>query len=291
MDGIILIDKPQKFTSRDVVNIVSKSLKIKKVGHMGTLDPIATGVLIIGVGRGTKLTDVLLNEDKEYVAEVTLGIATDTLDTDGKVIDKVKVNKISKDQLINILDTFIGNQQQEVPLYSSIKIKGKKLYEYARKNEEVTLPIRNINIKEIELIGDITYRDDIIKFSIKCLVSKGTYIRSLIRDIGIKLGYPACMSALRRTKQGSFKILECNNIDGEYRILSLREALKDYPMIEVNPSMEVKILNGMKIDKFFSEEKVGILNNKGELIAIYRQDPNNINKVKPFKILKTLDFL
>jgi len=294
MNGILLIDKPSGYTSRDIVNIMCKKLNTKKIGHTGTLDPMATGVLILCIGKGTKVVDILTNEDKEYIAEVTLGLETDTLDIEGNILNEVKVDYISKEKIINVLEIFLGEQTQEVPIYSSIKIKGKKLYEYARRGEEVNLPVRDINIKNIKLIGDIIYMDNNIKFKIKCLVSKGTYIRSLVRDIGGKLGYPACMSSLRRTKQGLFNIDKCysmsdieNNI---YTILSIKDALKRYPNMVVDNMTEKKVLNGMKLNKLFNEEKMLLLNQSDDALAIYVQDNSDIGKVKPLKILKTLDF-
>ena len=151
MDGIIVVNKPKGITSRDVVNNVCKLLNTKKIGHTGTLDPIATGVLVLCVGKATKLVEILTSNDKEYVATVKLGILTDTLDTAGTIIKKKHVN-LDKNELEKVLNSFVGTYNQEVPIYSAIKINGKKLYEYAREKKEVILPKRMVEIKKIELL-------------------------------------------------------------------------------------------------------------------------------------------
>ena len=205
MDGIIVVNKEEGFTSRDMVNKVGKILGTKKIGHTGTLDPMATGVLVMCIGKCTSLVDVITSDYKEYVAGVRLGILTDTLDTTGNVIGKCSVN-YSHDEIVSSLESMVGEYYQEVPKYSAVKINGKKLYEYAREGIDVFLPKRFVNIKSIELVGDIDYHDEFIDFTIKCLVSKGTYIRSLIRDIASKLGCYGVMSSLIRTRQGDFSI-------------------------------------------------------------------------------------
>ena len=180
MDGVLIVNKEKGVTSRDVVNKICKILNTKKVGHTGTLDPIATGVLVVCVGKATKLVEILTSEDKEYIATVKLGVLTDTLDTDGKVLEEKDVF-IKKEDLVRTLNSFVGFYDQEVPIYSAVKINGKKLYEYARSNIKVDLPKRRVEIKKIELLE---FNKDHYKF--KVLVSKGTYIRSLIKDINDK---------------------------------------------------------------------------------------------------------
>ena len=204
MDGIILINKSKGHTSHDVVNKVKHILN-EKVGHIGTLDPNATGLLPILVGRGTKLSQYLINHDKEYEVELKLGIKTDTADEEGKVIEEKEVESsiLERENVQDILEGFIGKQKQVPPMYSAIKVKGKKLYEYARKNIEVTIEPRDIEIYKIVLL-DINKTEKIIKFSVKC--SKGTYIRSLCEDIAKGLGTIGYMKELNRTKVGIFNI-------------------------------------------------------------------------------------
>ncbi len=245
MNGIIIIDKEKNITSRDVVNKVSKILGTKKIGHTGTLDPLATGVLVLCVGRATKLVDLITGYDKEYIAEVCLGTLTDTLDVTGNVL-KEKVTKISKKEIENVLNSFMPGYEQEVPIYSAVKINGKKLYEYARNNEDVILPKRYIKINSIKLISDIVYENDKTYFSFITNVSKGTYIRSLINDIGKKLNTFGTMVELRRIKQGNFKIEDSTPLDN-IKIISLEEILKDYCKVEVDEELYKKISNGVKI--------------------------------------------
>lgn len=280
MNGILIIDKPKNYTSRDIVNIISKKLNTKKVGHTGTLDPIATGVLVICIGKSLKLTEILTSTYKEYIATLKLGIETDTLDITGKIIKKKEAPKINKETIINTLNKFKGNIKQEVPKYSAVKVNGKKLYEYARNNIEVKLPIRNIEIKEIELLK---YNEDEITF--KCLVSKGTYIRSLIRDIGHSLNNYATMTNLRRTKQGNFNIDNACTIkdieNNNYKILNPIKII-NLPKIKADDKLAFKIKNGQVLDKFFNEDKVMIIDKNNNLLAIYKQTNNN--KVKPYKV-------
>ncbi len=285
MNGIILIDKPQGITSRDVVNKISKILGTKKVGHTGTLDPIATGILVLCIGKATKISELITNYDKEYIAEITLGIETDTLDTEGHIIREVKDISVTKEQIVDVLNSFKGKIKQQVPIYSAIKVKGKKLYEYARNNKEVELPTRDIEIYNIELISDVIDN----RFKIKCHVSKGTYIRSLVRDIGLKLGYPACMSSLRRIKQGSFSIDECHTIKdveaNKYKLIQIDKALFNIKTMVVDTELEKKIRDGAIIDKRFEENLVKMINKQGEVIAIYQTYDKDITKAKPYKML------
>lgn len=279
MNGIILVDKPKDFTSRDVVNIVSKKLKTKKIGHTGTLDPLATGLLILTIGKGTKISELITSDIKEYIATFKFGIKTDTLDITGNIIDN-KNKKISKQDLLNTINKFNGTYLQEVPIYSAVKVKGKKLYEYARNKEEVILPKKEVTIYEIDLLN---FEEEI---TIKCLVSKGTYIRSLIRDIGQDLGTYATMTSLIRTKQGNFNLMDSYTIDDinndKYKLIPLEDYFKDYPKIDVDDTLYKKVKNGNKIENIYNiKDLVSIYYNE-KLIAIYKK--NNL-ELKPYKML------
>ena len=203
MNGILIVNKDLGYTSRDVVNIVARELGTRKVGHTGTLDPMASGVLVLCVGNALKLCDMLINHDKEYIAGITLGIETDTLDMEGSVLSTENVD-IEKEKIVDIVNSFKGSYMQEVPKYSAVKVNGRKLYEYARNNIDVKAPSKMVDIFDIEVIDDIIYDAGKIMFKIKTTVSKGTYIRSLVRDIGVKLGVPAVMHSLERVKLGEF---------------------------------------------------------------------------------------
>ena len=207
MQGAIIVNKAPNMTSRDVINILNKKFNTKSIGHTGTLDPIAEGVLVCLIGKYTKLTDILINHDKEYIASFKLGILTDTLDITGKILKEEKVN-LTKEEIQKTILSFKGTYNQEVPIYSAVKINGKKLYEYARNNEEITLPKREVNIYDIELLNI-----DNECLTIKTKVSKGTYIRSLIRDIGLKLNTNATMTKLIRTKLDKFTIEESYTLE------------------------------------------------------------------------------
>lgn len=195
MDGIIVINKPSGYTSHDIVSKIRKKLNIKKVGHTGTLDPLATGVLPILLGNGTKLSKYLINHDKEYIATIKLGVKTDTADIEGTVIEEKKVPLFTEKQIMNALESLKGKQKQIPPMYSAIKVNGKKLYEYARSGESVEVKPRDIEIYNIVLIK---YKDNRIQFKVAC--SKGTYIRSVCEEIAQKLNTVGTMSALERTK-------------------------------------------------------------------------------------------
>ena len=277
---IINVCKEKNMTSRDVVNIISKHLHTKKVGHTGTLDPLATGVLIVCTNHDTKLVDILTSKNKEYIATMRLGIQTDTGDITGNIIKKASY-KVTKDQIIKALNSFLGSSTQTVPIYSAVKINGKKLYEYARNGEEVTLPTREINISSIELLD---YHDDLIKF--KVTVSKGTYIRSLIEDIGKTLQTVATMEDLVRTKQGNYKIEDSYTLEDikndNYKPIPLNIVLKDYHTYNLNATEYFKVKNGSKMLLNIDDKIVTLLyNNKP--IALYRKE-NDIYRV--YKMLE-----
>ena len=273
INGALIINKETNMTSRDVVNLLCKKLNTKTIGHIGTLDPLATGVLVCLIGKYTRLTNILINHDKEYIASFKLGMLTDTLDITGKVLKEEKYN-VDKDKLINILNSFKGNLLQEVPLYSAIKVNGKKLYEYARNNEKVVLPKREITIYDINLIN---IENDIV--TIKTKVSKGTYIRSLIRDIGIKLGTYATMTALKRTKLGNFNIENAYSLEdienGNFKILSL-EDLIDIETVNINDEDYFKIKNGQVLDR--NADKYILFKYNNQEVALYQKYNN---KIKP----------
>ena len=268
MDGILLIDKPKGITSRDVVNEVVKKLHTKKVGHTGTLDPIATGVLVICVGKATKLVNYLTSTEKEYIATVELGTKTDTLDNTGNILEEIE-SKYSKEQIIEVLNSFKGKYEQEVPIYSAVKVNGKKLYEYARNNEEVVLPKREVEIKDVILLNDAKYEKGKTIFKFKCTVSKGTYIRALINDIATRLNTVGIMTDLRRTKQGKFSIQDCINIDSVEldSLIGIIDIL-DCKKVELTNDIEKKVLNGNKLKNIYNVNEV-LFVNKNKAIALY----------------------
>lgn len=249
MDGIIVINKEKEYTSHDVVAKLKKKLNISKVGHTGTLDPNATGVLPILIGKGTKFSKYLINHDKIYEVELELGKKTDTADIEGKVIEEENVDeKYIKENLLQVLESFVGKQEQIPPMYSAIKKNGKKLYEYARAGEKVDIEPRKIEIYKIDLNK---YDKNIITFVVSC--SKGTYIRSLCEDIAEKLNTVGYMKNLKRLQVGKFNIKDAVYIDdidlknvNDY-LITLEEILRGIPCINLDEKKLKLFLNGVQL--------------------------------------------
>ena len=268
MDGIILIDKEKGLTSRDVVNNVIKKIGTKKIGHTGTLDPIATGLLVLCVNEGCKLVELLQGQDKSYIAKVKLGISTDTYDITGNILKENDNYYVDDEKIKQVLNSFLGKYMQEVPIYSAIKVNGKKLYEYARKKEKVILPIREVEIKEIKLLS---LNKDCFSFSVT--VSSGTYIRSLINDISKRMGICMTMEELRRTHIGNFSVYDSCNLS-DIKIIPLDQALF-IKKIEVDNDLYKKISNGVRIKNIYSCDKVLFMKNNIAL-SIYQDNGSGI---------------
>ena len=228
-DGIIIMDKPAGWTSMDVCAKLRGILKTKKVGHAGTLDPMATGVLPVFVGSATKAVSFAENGDKEYIAGLRLGVTTDTQDTSGNVLERREI-AVSRESLEAVLPWFTGEIQQIPPMYSAIKINGQKLYELARKGTEIQRSARNITIFELELLGQTDDGD----WTLRVRCSKGTYVRTLCHDIGQALGCGGCMSALRRTMAAGFTLAESHTLEevqqrGESLLAPTDSLFQQYP--------------------------------------------------------------
>lgn len=286
MNGILLIDKPLNWTSQDVVTKLKRILKIKKIGHAGTLDPLATGLLVVLVGEATKLSNYLLEEDKKYHATVLVGAATLTEDSEGEIIERKTVTRL--DNVDMILESLIGELEQTPPMFSAIKQDGKKLYDLARKGLVVERKTRTVNIYDIKRISDICYYNGEAEFSVLTHVSKGTYIRSLAVEIGSRLNYPAYLKGLRRVSSGKMTIDDCVTIEdvqnGNYKLLSMLEVL-NYPEIVLDEEMHKKIVNGMtvKLDNIDYETVKMSYNN--ELVAIYQKSGQYYKAVRVWNLL------
>ncbi len=280
-NGLLIVDKEKDLTSRDVVNEISKIFKTKKIGHTGTLDPLATGVLVLTIGKATKLNEIITATYKEYQVEAILGMQTDTLDITGNIL-KEENTHFKKEEIINILNTFVGSYNQEVPIYSAVKINGKKLYEYARSKEKIALPKRLVTVKKI-VLDSLKYENNQTIINFTCLVSKGTYIRSLVNDIAIKLNTVGTMKNLRRTKQGNYLITDAYKLadikNNNYKIITIKEALKDYYTVKVDDQLRFKIINGQKINNIYNQEFVLFVDE--DVLALYK---NNENILKPYKM-------
>lgn len=287
MNGILLINKDASCTSRDVVNELTKIFHTKKIGHTGTLDPIATGVLVICIGSATKLVEIISAEEKEYEALVVLGRKTDTLDITGNTIyeedfitdeDKIKIS------LVKMTKTYM----QEVPIYSAVKVNGKKLYEYARSNIKVNLPKKEVIIKSLELIDKPFYQDNKTYFKIRTTVSKGTYIRSLINDIADCLGTYGTMVELKRIRQGEYKIEDCYNLDnvksGNYNLIDVNSIINKFETIKVDDYLENKIKNGCILENRYNSDIIAFIDKNDNLLAIYKSYDKDNLKIKPWKM-------
>ena len=271
----ILVNKKRDMTSFDVVSKISKLFGIKKAGHTGTLDPLAEGLMVILLGKATRLSLDITSKYKEYIAGVYLGYETDTYDITGKT---TKVKEVPKNiDIEKTLSTYNKTYMQEVPIYSAVKVNGKKLYEYARQNLEVSLPKKEVTIKDIKLLTE-----EKNMFTFKATVSKGCYIRSLIRDISISLNTLGTMTSLKRTKIDNLKLKDAYTIDeiekAKFKLLEI-DTLFSYPKIKVNKELLSKIKNGSKLENIYNiEDKVIFIDNKSNVKAIYYND-NNILKV------------
>lgn len=252
LNGVLLLNKPRGMTSHDCVMKVRRLLGTKKVGHTGTLDPDVEGVLPICVGTATKLVPFLTAEMKEYVGEVTVGYSTTTEDASGEIVKRRPVlGDFSRSDIEGILKSMIGTQVQIPPMYSAVKVKGKKLYEYARAGMEVERPKREVTIFQLDLLSDLQYTEGWLKFKFRVCGSKGIFIRTVAVTIGEKLGYPAHMSDLQRVTSGHFKLDDCVTFEqiesGAFKLLTISEALSDFPTVLVDNWVEKLVRNGVKL--------------------------------------------
>ena len=289
MDGIVNVNKPLGITSYDVVYRLRKILNIKKIGHTGTLDPEASGVLPMCVGKGTKMAEYLTAADKQYLAKLQLGAFTDTQDATGEVLESFEVN-VSEEEIRNAVQGFIGEITQIPPMYSAIKIDGKKLYELAREGVTVEREPRQIVIHNIE-IKNIDLENNTVDMLVDC--SKGTYIRTLCNDIGVALGCGGHMSALHRTRSGRFAIETAYTLEqiekmaenGDFEFLTpVSEALPEYEKIVLAERNAYRVRNGIKVTVAGLEdgEIYRIFDEKNEFLALGRQTPERLEIIKSF---------
>ena len=300
MDGIFNIYKEKGFTSHDVVAIVRRTIHMKKVGHTGTLDPDAEGVLPVCVGKATKLSDVIMDGRKSYRAMLRLGITTTTEDASGEVLETKEVD-FNEDKIREVVASFIGKLEQVPPMYSAVKVNGKKLYELAREGKEIERKSRTIEVYDIRIRQFLP--PDRVEIDVDC--SKGTYIRTLCSDIGKALGCGGHMAELLRTRTGAFSLENAIKLDelkalaeqekAEEVLLTMEEALEDFPMVKVSEKSQKFLYNGGKIQERFLTEKPAVLT-EGEIVATYDHENNlvglyEIKKeennyfIKPFKML------
>jgi tRNA pseudouridine55 synthase len=288
MNGILLINKPKDYTSHDVVNVLRKLLHTKKIGHTGTLDPDATGLLVLGINQGTKIMQYLNNDDKEYIAEICIGRTTDTLDNTGEIIEEKVVQSL--ENVDQVLASFVGRYTQTPPMYSAIKYQGKRLYEYARKGIVIDeIPSREIDIQSIERVSEIVYQDDKAYFLYRVHASKGLYVRTLSYDIGRKLGYPSYNHQLHRTKAGNFDVKDSYTLEevkqNKHKLITLSDALVDLQEVALQDDFAHHVQHGMAISlRYFNEPRLSkIVDHNKQLLAIYDKHPTEA-KMKAINI-------
>jgi len=302
MNGILPLWKERGMTSHDCVFKLRKILKTKKVGHTGTLDPAVEGVLPICIGQATRIAEYLTDAGKTYEAVVSIGRATTTEDAEGEVVEENLTHKsISRMQLLEALTQLTGVIEQTPPMYSAVKVNGKRLYEYARKGEVVERPTRKVTIYSLELLDEAEqFEGDEVTFKIRIACSKGTYIRTLAVQIGEKLGYPAHMASLVRTASGTFTKKECVTLqqveeimnEGKINevILPVEYALTNYPFIEIEEYNKKQILNGqvLPIHALLKENDKIVYSNQGKAYAVYIPHPTKEGYMKPEKMFPEL---
>ncbi len=286
MNGILLIDKPPLWTSNDVVSKLKGVLKERRIGHSGTLDPLATGLLAVFAGRATRAVSFAESHDKRYTAALRLGLRTDTQDISGNVISKGQTD-VKDEELDRVLSCFVGEIEQTPPMYSAVRVNGKRLYELARKGIEVERKPRKITVYSIERKGRES--GDIV-LDIKC--SKGTYIRTLCSDIGEMLGCGACMSALRRTEAGMFSVENAYTLDEVIReaeigdvsslLLPTETIFSEYERITVSASAEAKVRNGNPVSFSAPDGTYRVCSQQGEFLALGKCEDGIMKTIKSF---------
>lgn len=288
VNGVVNIYKEKGFTSHDVVAKLRGIFKIKKIGHTGTLDPDAEGVLPVCIGNATKLCELIMEKDKIYVAELILGKQTDTQDISGEILNSSEdYNKLTENEIKEVILSFIGEYDQTPPMYSALKVNGKKLYEYAREGIEIERKKRKVSIYDIEILS---IELPVVKISVHC--SKGTYIRTLCNDIGEKLGVCGCMGQLLRTKSGRFELAESHKLseiedivksgklDEADILIAADNVLSDYDKLFVKKEFEKLLLNGnplpviafkqSEIQSGEDKELFRVYDSEGKFVAVYR---------------------
>lgn len=255
MTGFLNIDKPLGMTSHDVVNRVRRAMGTKQVGHAGTLDPLATGVLIVCVGAATRLSEYVMSETKAYRAVVHLGVETDTYDAEGQVLSTADTSAITREQVDRALDAFRGDIQQIPPMYSAIKQDGRKLYELARKGQTVDVPPRAVTIHSIDILDWRTTESQQLQVTLDISCTAGTYIRSIAHDLGAALGVGAHLAALSRTASGSFRLAQATPLDtlvsSEDKVnylIAPAAALANHPSMRVDAAQIADLVHGRAID-------------------------------------------
>ncbi|WP_342534089.1 tRNA pseudouridine(55) synthase TruB [Lysinibacillus sp. FSL K6-0057] len=303
MNGILPLWKERGMTSHDCVFKLRKILRTKKVGHTGTLDPGVEGVLPICIGQATRIAEYLTDAGKTYEAIISIGRTTTTEDAEGETVEEnLTIKKFSREQLLEVLASLTGVIEQTPPMFSAVKVNGKRLYEYARKGESVERPTRQVTIYDLELLDELAqYEGQEITFPVRIACSKGTYIRTLAVQIGEALGYPAHMKELVRTASGTFTQDNCFTLAQVAElmgaeqvatcILPVEYALADYPYIEITNANEKEIFNGQVLpaDALLNSHDKIVYGINGKAVAVYQAHPTKDGLMKPHKMFPTIE--
>lgn len=303
MNGILPLWKERGMTSHDCVFKLRKILRTKKVGHTGTLDPGVEGVLPICIGQATRIAEYLTDAGKTYEAIISIGRTTTTEDAEGETVEEdLTLKKFSREQLLEVLASLTGVIEQTPPMFSAVKVNGKRLYEYARKGESVERPTRQVTIYNLELLDELAhYEGQEITFPVRIACSKGTYIRTLAVQIGEALGYPAHMKELVRTASGTFTQDNCFTLAQVAElmeteqvascILPVEYALADYPYIEITNANEKEIFNGQVLpaDALLNSHDKIVYGINGKAVAVYQAHPTKDGLMKPHKMFPTIE--
>lgn len=281
MDGIILIDKAKGFTSHDVVAKLRGILRTRKIGHSGTLDPEATGLLVVGVNKGTKIMKFINQDEKIYQATACIGRTTDTLDDDGTIIEEMNIGHIPEN-IAEVVSSFKGEYTFEIPMYSAVKVKGKKLYEYAREGKKPDIDLsKTVTVYDIKMLSEPYIKDGLLFVQYQVHASKGLYVRSLSKDIGAALGFPAYNYELRRIQAGKFHISDAHKLEdlekNSPKVISLADALP-FVKLEVTDSIYADLKHGRKITVSSNEAFLSVVDQENHLLAVYQKESEQIYK-------------
>ena len=283
MDGVLLVNKEEGLSSFDVVRKIKKALNTKKVGHCGTLDPLATGLLVVTVGKALKISRFLESDEKEYIATIKLGERTATLDREGEIIEKKEVSPFTKEDVERVFKSLIGVVKQKPPIYSAVSVNGKRLYEYARENLEVEIKEREIEIKKLELLD---YSSNSLTYKVVC--SKGTYVRVLCETIANKLNNIGYMTYLKRTRIGKLLVEDSYSLsqieNNEYKLIDIESSLTNFVVLVAKDRDLYKACNGNVLD-FYIEGNILVVDESREPIALYEGDKEN-NRLICNRVLK-----
>jgi len=283
MDGVLLVNKKEGLTSFDIVRKIKKALNTKKVGHCGTLDPLAEGLLVVTIGKALKISRFIEADEKEYIATIKLGERTPTLDREGEIIERKEIVPFTKEDINNVFNSLIGTIKQKPPIYSAIQVNGKRLYEYAREKIEIEIKERDIEIRELELLE---YGKDFIKYRVAC--SKGTYVRVLCETIANKLNNIGFMSDLIRTRIGKLTLNNSYSLEdiekGNYKLIDIESSLTNFTILTLKERDLYKAENGNVLD-FYIEGNILVINESREVIALYEGDIKN-NRLICNRVLK-----